>query len=46
MVNDTQFTFTVPATAVTGESYLEELSPPFVPFTTSDDDPGGAFALH
>jgi len=44
-VSDTQFTFTVPAAAVAGESYVEALNPPFVPFSTSDNDPGGAFTL-
>ncbi len=45
LVSDTEFTFTVPAGAVAGESYVEALNPPFVPYSTSDNDPGGAFTL-
>jgi hypothetical protein len=45
LVNDTQFTFSVPVGAVPGSSYVEALSPPFVPFTSSGNGPGGAFTL-
>jgi hypothetical protein len=45
LVNDKQFTFTVPAGAVAGAAYVQGLNPPFVPFASSDNDPGGAFTL-
>jgi hypothetical protein len=44
-VNDTKFTFTVPAGANKAASYVQALNPPFVPFTSSGNDPGGAFTL-
>ncbi len=46
IVNDTQFIFTVSsALAAPGPSYVQALNPPFVPFTSSGADPGGAFTL-
>jgi hypothetical protein len=45
-VNETQFTFSVPVGALAGPSYVQAINPPFVPFTSSDNDPGGAFTLH
>jgi hypothetical protein len=45
-VSDTKFTFSVPAAAVPGPSYVDALNPPFVPFTSSGTGPGGAFILH
>jgi hypothetical protein len=44
-VNSNKFTFTKPAGAAPGSSYVQALNPPFVPFTSSDSDPGGAFTL-
>ncbi len=44
-VNQDKFTFTKPAGAVAGASYVQALNPPFVPFTSSGNDPGGAFKL-
>ena len=44
-VNANQFTFTRPAGAVAGSSYVQALNPPFVPFTSSGNDPGGSFTL-
>ena len=46
LVNSNRFTFTVPAGAIAGESYVQALNPPFVPFTSSGNAPGGAFSLH
>jgi CSLREA domain-containing protein len=40
-----QLTFTVPAAAQPGASYVQALNPPFVPYTSSGNDPGGAFTL-
>jgi hypothetical protein len=45
VIDSTQFTFTRPAAAVPGSTYVQALNPPFVPFTTSDSDPGGQFAI-
>ncbi|MGO9063070.1 MAG: hypothetical protein ACLQU2_37755 [Candidatus Binataceae bacterium] len=45
-MSDTQFTFTAPAAAaVAGASYVEALRPSFVPFSSSDNNPGGTFTL-
>jgi hypothetical protein len=46
IVNDTSFTFVVPAGSVPGPSYVQALNPPFVPFSTSGNDPGGSFKLN
>jgi len=46
LVNDRQFSFIVSsAAAVAGPSYVQALNPPFVPFTSSGNGPGGAFTL-
>ena len=45
LVSDTEFTFTVPAGAHPGASYVQVVSPPFVPFSSSGNDPGGSFTL-
>jgi hypothetical protein len=44
-INENKFTFTVPTAAVPGPSYVQALNPPFVPFTSSGNAPGGAFKL-
>jgi hypothetical protein len=46
LVNSTRFTFTKPLAAIAGPAYVQALNPPFVPFTSSGNDPGGAFTLH
>ena len=46
LVDSTQFTFAVPAGAAAGPAYVQALNPPFVPFTSSGNDPAGAFTLH
>jgi hypothetical protein len=45
-VNQDRFTFTKPAAARPGPSYVQALNPPFVPFTSSGNNPGGSFILH
>jgi len=45
-VSDNMFTFTVPAAAMPGASYVQALNPPFVPFSSSGNGPGGALSLH
>ena len=44
-VNQNLFTFTTPAGAVPGASYVQALNPPFLPFTSSGTVTGGAFTL-
>ncbi len=44
-VNSTRFTFGKPPGASPGASYVQALNPPFVPFTSSGEAPGGAFTL-
>jgi len=44
-VSDTQVTFTRPAGAVAGPTFGEVLNPPFIPFSSSGNDPDGAFAM-
>jgi len=38
-------TFTKPAQAVPGLSYVQAVNPPFTPFTSSGSGPGGSFTL-
>ena len=45
LVNSTEFTFTLPADAVAGPAFIEGFNPPFLPFTSSGNDPCGAFTL-
>src|SRR5579875_2975138 len=45
LVNSNQFTFTEPAGAMAGASYVQAFNPPFVPFTSTGSEPGGAFTL-
>jgi hypothetical protein len=45
LVNSTLFTFARPAAAVPGASYVQAFNPPFLPFTSSDNAPGGAFTI-
>jgi hypothetical protein len=45
LVNSTRFTLTKPAAAEAGAAFVQALNPPFVPFTSSGNDPCGAFAL-
>ena len=45
-IDSNRFTFTVPASAVAGSSYVQALNPPFVPFSNSGNGPGGAFVLN
>jgi hypothetical protein len=40
-----RFTFTRPSGALTGPAFVQALNPPFVPFTSSGNAPGGAFTL-
>jgi hypothetical protein len=44
-VNESRFTFMVPAGAAPGASYVQALNPPFVPFSSSGNVAGGGFIL-
>jgi len=43
--SSTMFTFSRPAAAMSGASYVQAFNPPFVPYTSSGSGPGGAFTL-
>jgi len=43
--SSTQFSFTVPAGAVSRSSYLQVLNPPFIAFSSTGGDPDGGFFL-
>ena len=45
LIDSTQFTFTKPAGSVAGPAYVQALNPPFLPYDSSGNDPGGAFTL-
>jgi len=45
LVSDTELTFDVPAGAAPGHAYVQALNPPFIPFSSSGNDPNGAFVL-
>jgi subtilisin-like proprotein convertase family protein len=44
-VDSTELRFTRPAAAQAGAAFVEVLNPPYIPFSSSGDDPGGAFAF-
>jgi hypothetical protein len=44
-VSSTRFTFSKPAGAIAGPSFVQALNPPFVPFSSSGNEPCGAFTL-
>ena len=45
VASDTQLSFSVPAGAVSGPAFVQVLNPPFIPFSSSGNDPDGAFTL-
>jgi hypothetical protein len=45
IVSSTRFTFSKPAGAVAGASFIQAFNPPFVPFTSTGNDPCGSFTL-
>jgi len=45
LINPGKMTFTKPAQAVPGLSYVQAVNPPFTPFTSSGSGPGGSFTL-
>ncbi len=46
LLSDHRLQFNVPAGVVAGPAYVQALNPPFIPFTSSGNSPGGAFAVH
>ncbi len=45
VLNNSEFTFTLPAGSVAGPAYIQALNPPFIPFTSSGNTPAGAFNI-
>ena len=45
LISDTQLAFEVPPGAGPGSAYVQALNPPFIPFSSSGNDSGGAFIL-
>jgi len=45
LINQTEFTFSLPGAAVPGPGYIQAVSPPFVPFSSSGNGLGGSFAV-
>jgi hypothetical protein len=45
IISASEFSFSLPASAIPGPSYVQVLNPPFVPFTSSGTNPAGAFTL-
>jgi Reprolysin (M12B) family zinc metalloprotease/IPT/TIG domain len=43
--SDQMFHFVVPAGAVSGSAYVQVLNPPYIPYSTSGNDPDGGFFL-
>lgn len=43
LISDTEITFEIPTGTKPGPAYVQALNPPFIPFSSSGDDPGGAF---
>lgn len=41
--SESEIDFTLPAGAVAGPAYVQALNPPFIPFSSSGNSPGGAF---
>jgi hypothetical protein len=44
-VSSTELRFTRPATAQAGPAFVQVLNPPFIPFSSSGNDPDGAFSF-
>jgi hypothetical protein len=45
LISPHRFTFLLPKTAVPGSAFVQAFNPPFVPFTSSGNGPGGAFTI-
>lgn len=45
IVSSTRFTFQKPAGAAAGPAFVQALNPPFIPFSSSGNDPDGAFTM-
>jgi hypothetical protein len=44
-IGDTELRFLIPASAEAGPAFVEVLNPPFIPFSSSGNDPDGAFTF-
>jgi hypothetical protein len=45
LIGETEFRFELPTSAVSGPAFVEALSPPFLPFSSTGDDPDGALTV-
>jgi hypothetical protein len=45
MVDSTMLTFQVPAGVAAGAAYVQVLNPPYIPYSSSTNDPDGAFQI-
>jgi hypothetical protein len=45
VTSGTEMSFVLPAATVLGPAYVQALNPPFIPFSSSGNDPGGAFTV-
>lgn len=45
-VSSTRLSFTLPAGVLSGPAYVQALNPPFVPFTSSGNGPGGVLTVN
>jgi hypothetical protein len=44
-VSSTELSFTRPAGAVAGPAFVEVLNPPYIPYSSSGNDPDGGFVF-
>jgi len=45
IVSPTQFTFAAPPGGIPGPAFVQALNPPFIPYTSTGNDPDGAFSM-
>jgi hypothetical protein len=46
LINNREMEFSLPAGTMAGPAYVQAVNPPFIPFTSSGNSPGGAFLVH
>ncbi len=44
-LSSTQFTFAVPPHSIPGPAFVQALNPPFIPYSSTGNDPDGGFAM-
>jgi len=45
LLSDSEFIFSIPSGAASGNSYVHILNPPYIPFSSTGGDPDGSFIL-